>query len=537
VLVALFFFHFGDTLYHGGMDLRRTADSGDYEAASLAGSNYMTVALTSIRPPVYPAILRTARLFNEQYTALPYVQYALFAAASAAFFFCCVLAGFKPWESLLLSAPLAGSAILKELENYMMPETVGTAFCVAAAGLLILIASQGSTRARNICLSLCVTCACLTRPAFLFLPVLAPVAVLLMTPSFGEVNQKTGFSKLFFTTLAWTSAPLLMYSLLRLALVGHFGIVSFGGVAIAGIGTNPVVLDEPTAKGLQSNEMRQLAEAILDKRREVRLTNPASRPLFVFFADSINKRPMVEAWQQSFDPSIYDVALPATRALYRASNADVLNPDWMLINAKLGQLSSATIRQHKAQYIKWIASVVQSGFQRVFHYETGGRLLVGIAFAAVVIGLITRSLLLLLPGRRCFYASMVVGASAVIAVLNPGTIQNFTTNALWVIKGTVLGSLYPLTVAFSSLLVTAAIFVYHVVRRPIELPRIAPAFAACALALLIFASGILLVSLVEMPLKRYIIAVSPLLPGAILLVSAKVAQRIWSTAHGLVGND
>jgi hypothetical protein len=530
VLVALFSFHLGDTLYHGGMGLQRTADSGDYEAASLADSNYLAVALTSIRPPVYPAVVRTARLFGEGYAALPYMQYSLFATASAAYFFCCVLAGFKPWESLLLSAPLAGSAILKELGNYMMPETVGTAFCVAAAGLLILMASQGSTRVRNLCLSLCITCACLTRPAFLFLPLLAPVTVALMTPSFRRDNLCPGFSGQFFTTLAWTSAPLLMYSLLRLALVGHFGIVSFGGVAIAGIGTNPVVLDEPTARGLRSNEMRRLAEAILDKRREVGLTNPANRPLFVFSADSINKRPLVEAWQQSFDPSIYDVALPATRALYQASNADVLNPDWTLINSKLGQLSSATISQHKAQYIKWIASVIQSGFQQVFHYETGGRLLVGIAFMALVIGLIARSVLIIMRSRRGFYALIVLGASGIVFVLNPGAIQNFTTNTLWVIKGTVLGSLYPLTVAFSSLLVMTAVFVYRVMRRPIQLPRMAPAFATCALALLMFASGILLVSLVEMPLKRYIIAVSPLLPGAILLVSARLLQRAWRIA-------
>jgi hypothetical protein len=525
MLVALFAFNLIAAQSRDAMTLVRTADSGDYQAASEADSSYLMVALTSIRPPIYPAIIRAARVFDAKYAALPYIQHALFAAGALAFFWCCVLAGFKPWEALLLAAPLASSAILNELGNYMMPETAATSFAVAAAGLLILIAADGPTRLRMLCLSACVTCACLTRPAFLFLPLLAPMAVVLMAPSFRPGQHRIGATKTFFSTLTWTCSPLLAYSVLRFALVGHFGIVSFGGVAVAGIGTNPVVLDESTAMRLPSDEMKRLATAILEKRREVSSRNPAHRPLFVFNADSMSKRPMAESWQQSFDPSIYDVALPATRDFYRTSNAEVLNPDWRVINAKLGELSSATIKQHKTQYLKWIWSVVQRGFQEVFHYETGGRLLVGIAFVALVLALIGRGIAIVLPGRRAFYLVITLGAVAAVFIFNGGAIENLFTNVSWVVKGTVLGSLYPLAVAFSSLLITIAVFVSRIGSRPIEAPRLAPAFATCALAILLFGSGVLLVSLVEMPLKRYIIAVSPLLPGAILLVSVKVFQR------------
>jgi hypothetical protein len=296
------------------------------------------------------------------------------------------------------------------------------------------------------------------------------------------------------------------------------------------------MLDEATAKNLRSDEMRRLANAILDKRREVRSTNPARRPSFVFVADSMNMRPMVEAWQQSFDPSIYDVALPATQQLYRTSQAEVLNPDWKLINAKLGELSNATISQHKLQYFAWIWSVVRRGFQEVFHYETGGRIALGMAVVVLIATLIARAVAILLPSRRAFYAFVLAAAIGVFSIFNFGAIENLATNTLWVFKGTVMGSLYPLSVAFASLIIATMTFVAHVSSRPLSVPRNGPAFAVCANALLLFAGGILLVSLVEMPLKRYIIAVSSLLPGAILLVTVKILQTVWSRARSLTNS-
>jgi hypothetical protein len=50
------------------------------------------------------------------------------------------------------------------------------------------------------------------------------------------------------------------------------------------------------------------------------------------------------------------------------------------------------------------------------------------------------------------------------------------------------------------------------------------------LATILFAGGMLLVALVEIPFRRYIIATSPLLPGSILLVSVKWATRAWKTS-------
>jgi hypothetical protein len=102
LLIVAFAFAFVRRETSEGFRLERTLDSWDYQAASGAGGN-MRVALTSRRPPVYPALLTVARSMSADYSALPYVQFVLFAGASVIFFLCCLYASMKPWESLLLS--------------------------------------------------------------------------------------------------------------------------------------------------------------------------------------------------------------------------------------------------------------------------------------------------------------------------------------------------------------------------------------------------------------------------------------------------
>jgi hypothetical protein len=437
-----------------------------------------------------------------------------------------------PWEALLLSIPMATSAVLKQFGNYMMPETSSTAFGIVVAGLVIVVAARGHTLRRDILLSVAVLLAVLSRPAFLFLPFLCALAILIMAPVFHRTTKFSSNLRLSLRALSWTGIPLLGYSTFRLLVVSHFGIVNFGGVALAGLGTNPIILDQPTAGRLPSAEMRRLAQAILNKRAEVARTNPARRLSYVYDADSIARRPMLEAWQHSFDPSIYDVAIPAARAFYGASEIEILNPDWRLINQKLGRLSAATLTLHRQEYVRWVWSVGTNAFEEVFHYETGGRLLIGIAFAVLLLGIIA------LPGVRSIaeqdlpiYAVTLSATVACLALLDGSALANLSKSVVGVVKGTILGSLYPLGVSFYCLMsVLALLFSRKMGERSQGDRSLGWAYALCAFALLFFGSGVLLVSLVEMPLMRYVVAVSPILPGAILLVTAKWVQIVYRNA-------
>ncbi|MEP6508251.1 MAG: hypothetical protein ABJC63_08490 [Gemmatimonadales bacterium] len=149
---------------------------------SIACLFVLIIALSASRTPVYPAILRVTRAIGGDYALLPYVQFSLSAFSAIVLFLVAQVSGFKPWEALLISAPLAVAGILWEYTSQMMTEVVTVSVFIAAAALTLLIAARGPTIGRNILLAVAITAASLSPPAFLFLVLTCPLAIFLVSP-------------------------------------------------------------------------------------------------------------------------------------------------------------------------------------------------------------------------------------------------------------------------------------------------------------------------------------------------------------------
>lgn len=130
---------------------------------------------------------------------------------------------------------------------HVIPETPAKCFAIAAAGCLLWAAG---TRTLLPCagLAIAIFLAYQMRPAFLFLVAWVPAAWLfLYTRRWGGIHQVQWLRQLARCVTA-CALPLLIFCALRLALVGHFGLVSFGGQNTIGISIE--MLDRETVSRL-----------------------------------------------------------------------------------------------------------------------------------------------------------------------------------------------------------------------------------------------------------------------------------------------
>lgn len=519
----------GANLGHGS--IRYALDSMDYRALSETSLDAQAV-FSARRPPLYPLLLDAARVFDSGYAILPHLQYAIFFAATLALFTCLAKSGLEPWEALLLTAPIPGATVLEEYGDFMLTEAPAAAFAIVAVGLAYLIACRGPALSRNVLFGGAISAVCLIRPSYVFLVPALPFAIGLLSPTVRRDLGRRRVMRELGINFSSAAAFLLLYAGVRFAVVGHFGIVSYGGVAISGFGTNPAFLTRADLPKLRDAEMQGLARAVIDRRDSIAANPPADVPLYVFSEAELAKRPMLDAWFDAFDPAIWQVAVPAARVFYNASQENSLNPDWILINDRLGSLSLEMLKQKSALYSTWLVSGARMALQNVFHYEKAGRWGVGLAFLALLAAVGAHALKLM---RRSIPFDLPLAAAAGVAALTlvlMSNVEGFTVLArttVATVKGTVLGSLYPLFILYFALAVCAGNWILFASgRRKSKDAVVHRATAYAALALLYFLAGMILIVMVEVPGKRYLIGLSPLLPGAVLLLSVRMILALLS---------
>ena len=138
--------------------------------------------------------------------------------------------------------------------------------------------------------------------------------------------------------LVYVSAPVLAYMLMRLALVGHFGLVAFGSQNLAGITTQ--FLDEPLAAEFEG-ETRELAFGILKQRQTLYAEQPELGQGALSY----------QAMEQRWDPLVWKVVVPFVNGKYGTS---------MLENhRRISSLNTAILKRRFEFYIVWIAKAVR----------------------------------------------------------------------------------------------------------------------------------------------------------------------------------
>lgn len=311
----------------GQFEARLNPDSASYREMPFGS---LAAALSHTRTFVYPAFLRLVRAVAGTDLAAPYFQFAAYVAAAAGFCLALRSVGFSRPAAGAAASALLYSRVAFEQTGDVVADVLAAALAVAAVSLLLVVIERPKSAAAWAGVTAAVFLTYQTRPAYLFLVPLVPLvgfglsAVVRRRPirSFGCL----GLSLLL---AASAVLPFLAFCALRWSVVGHFGLVSFGGYNLIGISGQ--FLDEELAKEV-SPEVRPLARRIIERRKLVE-----------------DWRPPADYWamEAMYNPTVWTLAVPAAEELY--------DEDPVRINRSVTTLGRDIIRLRPGAYLRWLA--------------------------------------------------------------------------------------------------------------------------------------------------------------------------------------
>ncbi|MEO5347443.1 MAG: hypothetical protein H7834_13860 [Magnetococcus sp. YQC-9] len=307
--------------------------------------------LSSIRTIGYLLYLRGHYWLFGNYDAVATVQFLTHQSATILLYFALVRFGFPAAGALCAVLPIIFS---KFFFDKVGTDSFALSFALITVSLLFLIHSkpQKHTPFLWMLLTFCTALTYQIRPSYLPYIIIVPVmgVFLWVIQCHWEkigIDRSQMMRKIKYYT-AITVAPFLIFCLIRLVTVGHFGLVSFGGYNLSGL-TTPLLSQETLAK--LSPETRPLAEAILHRIGQ----NP---PRFDKKVTEGNRRILgyrihVSEIYHHYNEYVWRISIPAAQYLY--------NNDKVKMNAMLSKLSWQIITIHPGEYFRLvITSAVES---------------------------------------------------------------------------------------------------------------------------------------------------------------------------------
>ena len=308
-------------------------------------------ALSSLRTLGYPLFHAFVASQGQGLPAYPEAQMLILIPCVFVFGLGLRAYGLTGLAALAAASPLLWLVPVEEV----IPETLAQCFAVAAAGFVLWTAGTRSAVA-YLGLAVAVFAACQMRPAFLFLVAWAPLAWLfLYTRRWGFLHQTRWIRHALSTVLACT-LPLFLFCLLRLAIVGHFGLVSFGGQNTIGISIE--MLDSESVARLPAED-RPLAQ-ILARGREAW---PAPRFL--------TRRGTGENWIQNAETYAANVNRigRALQAKFPTSGGETGN---VALDRAFSRISLHTFQAEWPLYLTWLAGAGAESFRMALYLLLGG---------------------------------------------------------------------------------------------------------------------------------------------------------------------
>jgi hypothetical protein len=330
---------------HGSLVLERTPDSATY--LEVLGRDGLPARLSHFRTLLFPALLAAVRVASPDFSWLPTIHALLFAGAVATFFAGLRRFGLGPWHALAVTVPLLASRGAVESIPWMMSEALSASLAVLAVSALLAAVSTPRSAWPWVGVGLATFLACQARPATLFLvplvPMLAPALVWLR----GRPPVSVGVNLwVVGAGLAATALPLLAFCTLRAAVVGDFGLVSFGGMNLVGITGS--LLTEASVVDLPTN-LQSFGHDVLVERAARGLTWPWDE------RGELHPEPSTE----SYGHMIWDVALPAAEA-----RLGPIDQHAVAINHLLQRFNAAVIRAKPRAYARVVAAAYTHGVRR-----------------------------------------------------------------------------------------------------------------------------------------------------------------------------
>ncbi|MCH9649941.1 MAG: hypothetical protein K0U98_17020 [Deltaproteobacteria bacterium] len=319
-------------LWHGvlgKLEPKRVGDVHGY--LELVEADSLGEILTSVRTYGYPLFLKVFGVFFDGLGWVPPVQLVLYLASVVLFWWALSRYSGRKWLALAAASPLFYGSMLEQIRR-LQADFLGATWALVTVSLLLRLATRPASRWRLGMVGAALAMTYHTRPAYLFLVVLVP----LVGPFLRWCREATEIRELARWTVRLTATavvPYLLYCTLRLVVVGHFGLVSFGGLNMIGLAGS--FLDADLVAELPAQD-QSLAGEILAAREA-----KGYKPMVTTFP--------ARRWYSQYDFNVWQVAIPLVE--------EKLGPrkeTFPAINETLTGLSGRIIRLRPGLYKHWL---------------------------------------------------------------------------------------------------------------------------------------------------------------------------------------
>jgi hypothetical protein len=290
-------------------------------------------AAQHIRTYGYPLFLQLDP--TETHRLMPFFHLTVHVVAVLCLFFSLRNWGFAVVGATMVSSGILWSLTLMRYGKMLTPDCLAHSLGVMAVAALLWLLTCPNRRRCWFSAGLAVFSAYQCRPAYVFLvPLLPCLGILLrwwqtdqMRPAWRDLIGFGGKLAL------WTLAPLLLFGSYRFLMVGHFGLVAFGGYNAAGIVCQ--FLEEDDIPKLPE-DVQELATRSLERREVVYAPHGwSTEPTTSYFN-----------LEERFDANTWGIFVPTAKEMW---------PDEPLtVNRRLSKLARSTVRLHPRKYLVWL---------------------------------------------------------------------------------------------------------------------------------------------------------------------------------------
>jgi len=313
--------------WFGQFEAMTQVDTASYRDYSFDAA---TTALNDKRTFVYPSVLRFFEAADGSERLIPWFQY-LMSVVCTGFFLATLLAcRWNPWLALAATSPLLASPLVLEYSRILTPDLLAQSFSIVTVAFWLKVVHKGNGLTSLIGLSLFSFLAYQTKPSYLFLLAFVPIGGWIarwwLNPDLRDAW------KVALRLAAASTIPFVAWCALRWTLVGHFGLVSFGGYNIIGIAGQWI------RKDLTQNltaEVQPLAVKILEGR-EAKKWEPTTT---------------YEEMESRFNAMVWDIAVPAAAELYEGNSR--------IMNLRMSDLSSQILKSQPKSYVNWLGQAAK----------------------------------------------------------------------------------------------------------------------------------------------------------------------------------
>lgn len=296
-----------------------------------------TAVLSNVRTFGYPLFVTCVCAVSDHPRAIPLAHWLTLVFAAFLLQAGLTAAGMRRGVALACAATLLLDRAMLRFGNHVIADSVAGSLAVAATGSFLATLAPRFSRWGWCALTLLTFLSYQCRPAYLCLIPLWPLlggglAALLLDR---DATWKALVRRISSYALA-TGAPFVLFCTLRWAIVGHWGLVSFGGYNLIGIVGQ--FLDPATAAALPA-DLQPLAQRMLQRASQI---------------EHYERPTNFHELEQRYNPTVWQIAVPAA--------IEIHGDDPVKVNTDLSRLGRELLLRHPGQYAR---SLVWNGVHAI----------------------------------------------------------------------------------------------------------------------------------------------------------------------------